>query len=113
MRVVTENTARRKGTQRITGHSSDREKAAPATVAVITADGSRFAEPVTIPGPNRHSELHRLAALSFRDSGKPTTLARSDTLPAGLEVFAGSKNDVSRLAMIDFLLDVGQFAVQL
>src|SRR5947208_6845972 len=109
MRVVTENTASRKGTQRMTGHSSDREKAAPATVAVITADGSRFAEPVTIPGPKRQSELHPLGVPCR--SGKSTTLARSEAPLPGASSPAGSTNDVSRLAMTYRLLDVGKLTM--
>src|SRR5215469_15485964 len=57
MRLVTEKMARRKGTTRTTTHSNECEKAAPAIVAVTTAEGSRLAEPVTTPGP-RCQRLH-------------------------------------------------------
>src|SRR5581483_6791816 len=56
MRAATSKMVSRNGTHRITTQSTEPPKAAPATVAVTTAEGSRSAAPVTRPGPMRRSE---------------------------------------------------------
>src|SRR3954466_1869772 len=75
MRAVTENIARRNGTHSTTCHSNPREKAAPAIVAVTTAEGSRFAAPVTIPGANCLAVCQPVHDCRGGRTGKFTTAA--------------------------------------
>src|SRR6478672_7429939 len=74
-RATTENVTSRKGTQSATSHSNWKEKAAPATVAVTMAEGSRLDAPVTMPGAIRANPL-RGASAESSGPGKRTTRPR-------------------------------------
>src|SRR5437588_2357428 len=74
MRAVTEKIVNRNGIHSTTTHSMENEKAAPMTVQVMTAEGSRSAAPVMMPGPRRHSACQTVAGAAAGCGGKRTTL---------------------------------------
>src|SRR5437879_13835855 len=101
MRLVTEKMASRKGTTRITTHSKECAKAAPAIVAVTTAEGSRLAEPVTTPGPNRQ-RLHSLfTRASAAAAGNFTTCPRSAGDPLRRFFFSGNFGEFTPSVSLD------------
>src|SRR3954470_14620984 len=84
MRAATEKTVSKNGTQSSTTHRSWYPKKTPATVAVITRDGSTSAAPVTIPGRTRFRNVVRAYEVNSRrslGSGHVSTLPRLSTVP--------------------------------
>src|SRR5215469_1644332 len=84
MRAVTEKMVSRKGMHSSTTHSSECPNAAPTTVAVMMAEGSRSAAPVTTPGPSASSCRHTEASACGGDADRGAnrrTLPRSAGVP--------------------------------
>src|SRR5581483_8055088 len=81
IRLVTEKIASRNGTIRNTTQKRECANAAPAMVAVTTAEGSRFADPVTTPGPSRQTFQLFFGRASPSVAGNLTTLPRSSGEP--------------------------------
>src|SRR5438105_3821497 len=83
MRAVTAKIVSKNGVQSTTTHNRENAKAAPATVAVTTAEGSRSAAPVTMPGPMRCRPLQNPGEGSSRGKAcHRSTFPRSFAVPS-------------------------------